>query len=130
MIHNESTITFNNTNSGDFGLALLDKLEIKSAEFQTEDIEIPGRNGSIVIGKNRYKNISFPIDMYMERLKDSRIEKQISLAKEWLSKSKGGYGILENNLYLDYVFKAKLTSATFSRTSFQRADCTLSFDLF
>ncbi|MGO3592290.1 MAG: phage tail protein [Lactococcus cremoris] len=130
MIHNESTIIFNNTNSGAFGLFLLEKFEIKSAEFETTDIEIPGRNGSVVIGKNRYKNISFPMNMYMERLFNSKIERQISLAKEWLGKAKGGYRILENNLYLDYVFKAKLTSATFSRESFQRADCTLSFDLF
>lgn len=130
MIHDDSTITFDGINSEKFGLALLDKFEIKGAEFETTDIEIPGRNGSIVIGKNRYKNISFPLNMYMERLKGSKLEKQISLAKEWLGNTQGGYRILENNLYLNYVFKAKLTSSTFNRESFQKADCTLSFDLF
>lgn len=130
MIHDDSTITFDGINSGKFGLALLDKFEIKGSEFETVDIEIPGRNGSVVIGKNRYKNIPFAINMYMERLKGSKLEKQISLAKEWLGNTQGGYRILENNLYLDYVFKAKLSSSTFSRESFQKADCALSFDLF
>lgn len=130
MIHDDSTITFDGINSGKFGLALLDKFEIKGPDFETTDIEIPGRNGSIVIGKNRYKNISFPINMYMERMSLNKLEKQISAAKEWVGKTKGGYKILENNLYPDYVFRAKLTSSTFSRETFQKADCTLSFDLF
>lgn len=130
MIYEESTITFDGINSKKFGLALLDKFEVKGSDFETDNIEIPGRNGSIVISKNRFKDTFFPLDMHMERLIGDKIENQIGSAKEWLGNTKKSYKILENTLYPNYIFKAKINSASFSRENFQKANCTLSFDLF
>ena len=84
------SIIWDNTSSDKFGMILQNDIDFDSVERDVEVLEIPGRNGGVIVDNKRYKIVDFPLHFRMRRLKESvNIESQIKSATSWLSQLYG-----------------------------------------
>lgn len=49
---------FGDIDSRDYGIALFNKSTDDAPEIEQDEIEVPGRNGTIILSNHRYKNVS------------------------------------------------------------------------
>ena len=67
MRYERGYFTFAGTNSKDFGVYLNGDKTFNSPAREIETISIPGRNGDLVIDKNRYLNVAHTYDAFIIR---------------------------------------------------------------
>ncbi|MDG6113744.1 phage tail protein [Lactococcus formosensis] len=112
------SITWDGISSEEFNMTLLSDIKFESVERDVEIIEIPGRDGAVVVDNKRNKNVPLTLEFQMKLTSEfMNIENQIKAVLSWLS-----------NLYSfksfswvgesDYIFLAKVNAkATFDRTN-------------
>ncbi|MCL2676247.1 MAG: phage tail family protein [Streptococcaceae bacterium] len=85
------SVKFNNKNLTDFGLALRSEIKFLSAQKQIEEVKVAGRDGLVLLDRDRLESIDFPLSFLMtfNPRNYSNIEKQIYEAKDWLSNMTG-----------------------------------------
>lgn len=93
--------TFDGESSKDFGMYVGNKGLHSAPAREYEEIQIEGRNGTLLIDKNRYSNVTLPFENALIMGKD-----KIELARSWLT-SKIGYKRLEVSYLPDEFYLAK-----------------------
>lgn len=93
---------FNNTNSKDMGIIVNKLPPISKAERNYEEIEIPGRNGTLYIDKESYKSFSYSITCTLMPNSDIR-----NIAK-WLNGSGKLTISIETDKYYDVIIKNQI----------------------
>lgn len=88
---------FNGARSRDFGIYISGSGTFNAPERDVESVEIPGRNGNLIISKNRFKNITVSYPAFIKR----EFTKNSDAAKAWLL-GNSGYFRLEDTYHPDY----------------------------
>lgn len=96
-----NTVTFNGTNLYDFGVYVSGNQTYSSAERDYEEIEIPGRSGSLFIDNKRYKNKKHPYDAWI----GENLEENLRNLRAFLGSSPG-YCRLEDTYHPDEFYSA------------------------
>ena len=58
----KDVIEFNNSIPSDFSMYVVNRPDIPAPEWDIEEIEVPGRDGTLTLDKKRYKNIEITIE--------------------------------------------------------------------
>lgn len=95
-------IVFNNKSLADFGVYISGKGVFNAPERDAEEVEVPGRNGSLTLDNGRYKNIPLTYPAFIVRDMSSNIEglRNFILAQK-------GYARLEDTYHPDEFRLAK-----------------------
>lgn len=75
--------TYNGKCSRDFGIYISGENTFNAPERDVESIEVPGRNGNLIISRNRFKNISVSYPFFIRR----DFQKNVRGARAWLLSS-------------------------------------------
>jgi phage-related protein len=103
----ENWFEFRGERSTDYGLILRDGHSLGSPESNAEFVDIPGRNGPLILDDGTFKNYE---DTYSCGLMTrSNVEDQARLVKSWLQSSRA-YGYLRDWRDPDYYREATCTS--------------------
>jgi predicted phage tail component-like protein len=98
------TLTFNGQSSSDFGLIISGKDIYSAPACDVSFVQVPGRNGDVLIDNNRYNNITVS---YKVAFKD--IKSRAAAIKLWLCKS--GYFVLTDTYQPSYFRMAAFSSS-------------------
>lgn len=96
------SLVFNDINSKYFNIFLLNKPSIPFAEKSIKDICIVGRNGSLTIDKNTYKDIEISVELVQVQWLNKYFH--ISKIRDWL------INIKDNKLCLPYLMENNTNS--------------------
>lgn len=126
-------MTFNGKNTDTYGMILLDEdnLKFSSVERDIQNLEIPGRDGSVLIDNRRFKTLDFEMPFRMRLIKSSfeSIEKQMTAVKTWLARSYG-FSSFTWAGEPEYIYLAQIKgAATFTRLNFFEVDVSVPLTL-
>lgn len=124
----QGVVTFAGKSSNNYGMRLLAKITFETPERDYDEIEVPGRDGSLLIDRGRYKKIGRDFDFVITKLPNySSIETQLNDISNWLNASKG-WQDLQFDGDPDHIYRAAITSSLkLNRESPNRAMGTISF---
>lgn len=90
------SFTYNGQNSLDFGIYIKKHNTYDGGARNVTEINVPGRNGTIIIDNGNYENIkvSYECRLLPDKSKYSGFEQQIAAAKAWLYADVGNYHAL------------------------------------
>ena len=77
-------VSYNNESCLEYGIIPVRRPNIPAPEEKVEEVEIPGRNGVLIISEKLYKSISIPIEFNFMS-KPNRWGETYRKAKKWLS---------------------------------------------
>ena len=101
MMNPLNTVMFNGTNLADYGVYVSGDQTFSSAERDYEEIEIPGRSGSLFIDNKRFKNTEHSYDAWI----GEDLENNLTALRAFLLSSTG-YCRLEDTYHPDEFCKA------------------------
>ena len=86
----QGVVTFAGKSSNTYGMRLLAKITFETPERDYDEIELPGRNGSLLIDRiSRYKTIGRDFDFVITKLASyPSIEAQLNSISNWLNSAK------------------------------------------
>lgn len=90
---------FAGRSSLEFGIYISGQKSFKAPEKDYEEIEVPGKNGTLILSKGRYKNVTIPYPAFIRE----NFAENAQNAKEWLFGAEG-YQRLEDDYNPD-VFR-------------------------
>lgn len=124
----QGVVTFAGKSSNTYGMRLLAKITFETPGRDYDEIEVPGRNGSLLIDRGRYKTIGRDFDFVITKLASyPSIEAQLNSISNWLNSAKGWQDLTFDG-DPDYTYRAAITSSlNFDRESPNRATGTISF---
>ena len=96
--------TYRGKKSCDFGIYISGDQTFNAPERDVENIEIPGRNGSLAISRNRFKNITVPYSAFIRR----DFAANTAGATAWLL-GNDGYQRLEDTYHPDFFRMARFS---------------------
>lgn len=79
-----NNFTWNNQNSLDFGIVLASSMSHTTPERDNESIDIPGRNGSLLLSNNRYSNTQIPYECVLIPDTVKSYDEQLEAVLDWL----------------------------------------------
>lgn len=100
------TLTYNGINSQQFGIYLRGEGTYNSSQRDIEYIDIPGRNGTLIIDKGRYSNVNVSYPCF---IKDN-FENNSALVRQWLL-ADTNYHRLEDDFH-DNEFRLAVVDGT------------------
>ena len=98
--------TYKNIKASDMGLRVLNDVLFTSPERDTELIQVPGRDGDLVMSHDRYHSVIRSIPCRLEAHLGN-VEKLINDINNWLVNSDGFHEFLWHN-DPDFIYKAKI----------------------
>jgi len=118
-------LVYDGKRSCDFGLHISGSGVFNAPERDVEIIEIPGRNGNLVLDNGRYRNITVSYPAYISR----EFPRYAAAAREWLC-SRSGYFRLEDTYNPEYFRLARFAGPIDFETRFLNwgAETNLYFD--
>lgn len=118
-------ILFNGRMSDSFGIYISGSGTYNAPERDTESIEIPGRNGALVIDNKRFKNVVVSYPAFIRQM----FKEHAAGAREWLLQS-AEYVRLEDSYHPEYFRLARFQGPLDFDTRFLNlsGECTLNFD--
>ena len=96
--------SFRGENSCDYGLYITGSGTFGAPERDVETVEMPGRNGNLIIDNHRFKNISLSYPAFIRR----NFLHNADATKAWLAKD-ANYARLEDTYNPDYFRMARFT---------------------
>lgn len=93
---------FGEKRSCDYGIYISGSGTFNAPERDEESVEIPGRNGDLIISRNRFKNITVKYPAFIRK----DFTKNVEAAKGWLL-YKTGYLRMEDTYHPDYYRMAQ-----------------------
>lgn len=113
-MHDNHFFIFNGISSADFGVYIFDGTgTFAAAERDRETMEVPGRNGMLIIDNRRYKNVDH---VYKKALITDDMKINFRGLCETLSNVKG-YARLEDSVHPDEFYSAILKSTLETKIS-------------
>lgn len=79
-----NNFTWNNHNSLEFGVVIASSMSHTAPERDTESIDIPGRNGSLLLSNNRYSNIAITYECALIPNNTQSYDEQLEAVLDWL----------------------------------------------
>ena len=80
----QGVVTFAGKSSNTYGMRLLAKITFETPGRDYDEIEVPGRNGSLLIDRGRYKTIGRDFDFVITKLVSyPSIEAQLNSISNW-----------------------------------------------
>lgn len=104
-------IKFNGKSSLDLHLLLSGDIQHVVAQNDVEEVEVLGRDGSILVDKHRLKTVVQPYEFYLKLPAKVKMQNAIDAVSDWLSPV--GYCELEKSWDKDYIYLASFNE-TFS----------------
>ncbi len=120
-----NSLTYNGTKSTDLGIFVTGSGSFDAAEMDAEKYEIPGRNGDLILSKNRYKNITVTYPAFVPR----SFKTDVQNIRNWMRSTKT-YARLEDTYDMAH-YRLGLASGIQSFEPANRNDASnfqLSFD--
>jgi predicted phage tail component-like protein len=102
-----------------FGMRMLGSFDFEQPEYQYNSVEIPGRNGSLLINNGRYKTVKreYEFRVTLNKTRWPTIEQQLTDISGWLNATQG-FQKLTFDGEPDFLYKAAVTeSQKFTRTT-------------
>ncbi len=99
--------------SREFGIYISGSGTYNAPEKDLESIEIPGRNGALLLDNNRFKNITITYPAFIR----TKFTSNVNAAKAWLL-SQQGYQKLEDTYHWDYFRMAQFSGPLDFETKF------------
>ena len=111
--------------SKDFGLYISGSGTFNAPERDVELVEIPGKNGALVLDNGRFKNIAVTYPAFIRH----KFRELSHVAREWLL-SGSGYARLQDSYNPDYFRMARFGGALDFETRVlnRSGECSLTFD--
>lgn len=94
---NINWITYNGTKSTDLGVFVTGSGSFDAAELDVEKIEVPGRNGDVILPRNRYKNIEITYPAFIPKA----FQDNVQSIRNWLRSAKT-YARLEDTYDIEH----------------------------
>ena len=118
-------LIFGGKSSREYGIYISGAQTFGAPERDVETVDIPGRNGSLIIDNGRLKNITVSYPAYIR----SDFPRMATAARNWLL-AEAGYRRLEDTYSPDFYRMARFSGPLDFDTQFlnRSAECTLSFD--
>ena len=111
----KDVIEFNNSIPSDFSMYVVNRPDIPAPEWDIEEIEVPGRDGTLTLDKKRYKNIEIPIEFnYIG--KEEEWAQKWRAAKKWLS-ARNALLFFDDDIQHFYFVKRVQLSANTRKTN-------------
>ena len=111
----KDVIEFNNSCPSDFNMYVVNRPDIPSPEWDIEEIEVPGRDGTLTLDKKRYKNIEIPIEFNYIGKEEEWAQKWRE-AKKWLS-ARNALLFFDDDIHHFYFVKCVQLSANNRKTN-------------
>ncbi|MGQ4573351.1 distal tail protein Dit [Leuconostoc pseudomesenteroides] len=103
-------LTYKGKTSDYFGMRLLANYDLEQPEYDYNSVEVPGRDGVLLINNGRYKAIKreYEFRVLLVRSRWPTIEKQLTDISGWLNATQG-FQPLTFDAEPDYIYKAAVT---------------------
>jgi len=116
--------SFKGIKAQDMNLRILNDITFESPNRSTTIIQIPGRNGSLIMDNGRYEDITRSIPCRLEAPRNRDVEELISRIHNWLGKDIGYHEFLWHK-DPDYVYRARAENGAVSGRKLSRLANTL-----
>ena len=108
----KGVLTYKGKTSDYFGMRMLGSFDFNQPEYDYEAVEVPGRDGVLLINNGRYKSVKREYEFRISLVKARwpTIEKQLTDISGWLN-SVQGFQPLTFDGEPDYVYQAAITES-------------------
>lgn len=126
MLHE---FTYNGKSSREMGIYIGNKSGLDMARRSTEKIDVPGRNGAVIIDNGSYENMTITYHALLDHREFSSAAEHLRKVKLWLSGNLGAYGRLTDTYDVDvYRMAAYIDLLNIKRQNRDFCECDIKFD--
>lgn len=127
----KGVLTYKGKTSDYFGMRMLGSFDFNQPEYDYDAVEIPGRNGVLLMDNRRYKSVKREYEFRISLIKARwpTIEQQLTDISGWLN-SVQGFQPLTFDGEPDYIYQSAITeSQQFTRLTPTLASGSITFEL-